>query len=171
MVVAACGGQIAPGGAYHDCNVGNPYECCEYGTNGGLSCPQYYAPAACGQSGWTCPSGGFPAAACVTLCGLVVERDAETDATTIGDDEIDDEIDGEADGGCDLGYTPECCGFGAPSGGYSCEFDFGVSVCGANGWTCPNGGNMAPACSGICMDYPDAEGDASAPGDATDGKE
>jgi hypothetical protein len=76
----------------------------------------------------------------------------------------------EADG-CDLGYTPECCGFGAPSGGYSCEFDFGVSVCGANGWTCPNGGNMAPACSGICMDYPDAEGDASAPGDATDGKE
>jgi hypothetical protein len=50
----------------------------------------------------------------------------------------------------------ECCGFGPPTGGYSCEFDFGASICGQNGWTCPRGGSPAPACGMICMIAPDA---------------
>jgi formylglycine-generating enzyme required for sulfatase activity len=45
----------------------------------------------------------------------------------------------------------ECCGFGPPSGGYSCEIDFGASVCGPNGWRCPSGGTLAAGCSMICM--------------------
>jgi hypothetical protein len=49
----------------------------------------------------------------------------------------------------------ECCGFGPPSGGLSCEFDFGATVCGPNGWTCPNGGSPAPGCSKLCMIAPE----------------
>jgi formylglycine-generating enzyme required for sulfatase activity len=58
--------------------------------------------------------------------------------------------------------TSECCGFGTPSGGYSCEVDFGSSLCGPDGWTCPSGGTLAVGCSFLCMVAPDA-GLADAP--------
>jgi len=50
----------------------------------------------------------------------------------------------------------ECCGFGPPSGGYSCEQGFGASICGPNGWICPNGGSPASGCSKLCIETTDA---------------
>ena len=51
----------------------------------------------------------------------------------------------------------ECCG-PTPSGDPGSEYDFGPSVCGPNGWTCPRG-TPAPSCPMICMaTAPDAGG-------------
>jgi hypothetical protein len=105
--------------------------------------------AACGSSVTSQPSQDFADG------GDATAGDEGGADATIGDGEADDDG-GTGDGGCDLGYTPVCCGFAAPTGGYSCEFDFGAPVCGATGWTCPSGGSPAPGCSMLCIESTDA---------------
>jgi hypothetical protein len=190
MVAAACGSSTK----WPDCPTSTGVSCSPFpeGTYcpGGSDCVEcsagiyIFQPALCicTEGAWACaPTSENP---CPNQAGYEVyadpsctvpyvnpERDAATDATTIDDtDGAPPDEGGTGDGGCDQDHMPECCGFGLPVDGFSCDQDYGAAVSSPNGWTCPNGGSPAPGCSKGCREIIDAAPDASARSDATDGK-
>jgi hypothetical protein len=163
MVAAACGSSTK----WPDCPTSTGVSCSPFPE--GTYCPGVspicigcgagmytFVPSICDCTAgtWVC----FAYADTVCAAGGAVYADpsctepyvnVEGDATTDGGAT---DTKGTGDGGCDLGHTPVCCGLGlTPMFDYSCQRDFGAAVCSANGWTCPNGGSLATACSTICI--------------------
>jgi hypothetical protein len=130
-----------------------------------LECFDCYQGAPCGAEP-SCTIGGadggilFRSCTCVDgVFDCVDDLDGGTEASL--EDAADGAPDDDAGGtGDDAGASAcpgmyACCGLGPPSGGYSCEQDYGAAVCGATGWTCPSGGSPAPGCSMLCIETGD----------------